>query len=117
MTKTVNVYIVCDLAAWSRNPTNNFKFKNCLFGATTVLKNSDNEKYVYSGYGITFDSEGSWSSDNGTARDVISFGDFIKPNTKFCLSLHYNADNSSLLIEKKSLNLKSILFRKYIWCI
>ena len=25
LTKTVNVYIVYDLAAWPRNPTNNFK--------------------------------------------------------------------------------------------
>ena len=58
---------------------------------------------MYSGYGITFDSEGSWSSDNGTARDVISFGDFIKPNTKFCLSLHYNADNISLFVNRKEI--------------
>ena len=29
LTKIVNVYIVDDLAAWPRNPTNNFKFKNC----------------------------------------------------------------------------------------
>ena len=30
---------------------------------------------------------------------------FIKANTKFCLSLYYNADNS-LLMKNKSLNLK-----------
>ena len=56
MTKIANVYIVYILAAWPRNPTNNFKFKNCLFGATNIVKNSDKEKYVYRGYGITFDS-------------------------------------------------------------
>ena len=44
LTKIVNVYIVYDLAAWTRNPTNNFKFKNCLFGATNTVKNSDKEK-------------------------------------------------------------------------
>ena len=38
LTKIVNVYIVYDLDAWLRNPTNNFKFKNCLFGATNVVK-------------------------------------------------------------------------------
>ena len=58
-TKTVNVYIVYDVDVWPRNPTNNFKFKNCLFGAANVAQNSDEEKYVYSGYGITFDSAGS----------------------------------------------------------
>ena len=41
ISKIVNVYIVFDLDAWPRNPTNDFKFKKCLFGATTVVKNSD----------------------------------------------------------------------------
>ena len=41
MTKIVNAYIVYDLDDWSRNLTNNFKFKNCLFGATNVVRNSD----------------------------------------------------------------------------
>ena len=39
-----------------------------------MIKNSDKEKYVYSGYRITFDSAGSWSFDNDLARDVIVFG-------------------------------------------
>ena len=69
----VNVYIVYDLDALPRNPTNNFKFKNCLFGATSVVKNSDKEKYKYSSYGITFDSAGSWSFGNDIARNVIIF--------------------------------------------
>ena len=74
LTKIVNVYFVYDLAALPRNPTNNFKFKNYLFGATNIVKNSDKEKYVYSGYWIKFDSGISWSFDNGTARNVIIFG-------------------------------------------
>ena len=36
-----NVYTVYDLDAWPRNPTNNFKFKNCLFGATHIVKTGD----------------------------------------------------------------------------
>ena len=47
-----------------KNPTNIFKFENCLSGATSVVKNSDKERYVYSGCGITFDSASSWSHDN-----------------------------------------------------
>ena len=70
----MNVYIVFDLDPWSRNPTKNFKFKNCLFEATNVVRNSDKEKYVYSGYEITFDSAGSWSFDNDFARNIIIFG-------------------------------------------
>ena len=71
MSKIVNVYIIYNLDAWPRNPTNNFKFKNCLFGATSVVKNSDKEKYVFSGYGITFDSACSCSFNNDIARNVI----------------------------------------------
>ena len=51
------------LAAWPRNPNNMFKFKNCLFGATSIVKNSNKEKYVYSGYEITFDGAYEWSFD------------------------------------------------------
>ena len=45
LTKIVNFYIVYDLDAWPRNPTNNMKFKNYLFGATNIVKNSGKEKY------------------------------------------------------------------------
>ena len=72
--KFVNVYIVYDIDASPRNTTNNFKFKNCLFGTTTVVKNSDKDKNVYSRYGITFDSGGSWNFDNDFARNVTIFG-------------------------------------------
>ena len=73
MSKTVNVYIAYDLDAWPRNPTSNFKFKNCLFVATNVVKNSDKENYVHSGYGITFDGVGSWSFVNDFARNIKTF--------------------------------------------
>ena len=58
LTRILNVYIVYELYTWPRNSTNNFKFKNYLFGATNIVKNGDKEKYVYSGYEITFDSAG-----------------------------------------------------------
>ena len=61
MSKILNVYVVYDLDNWPRNPTNNFKFRNCSFGTTNTVKNSDKEKYVYSGNGITFDGAGLWS--------------------------------------------------------
>ena len=37
LTKILNFYIFYDLDAWPKNPTNNFKFKNCLFGATSMV--------------------------------------------------------------------------------
>ena len=74
LTKIVNVYIVSDLDPWSRDPTNNFKFKNDLFRTTNIVKNSDKEKYVYSEYGIAFDNGFSWSFDNDFQRNVLNFG-------------------------------------------
>ena len=44
------------------------------FGASIIVKNSDKEKYVYSGYKIAFDSAGSWSFNNDIVRNVIIFG-------------------------------------------
>ena len=72
--KIVNVFFVYDLDAWSRNTTNNFKFENFLLEGTNRVKSNNKEKYVYSGYGITFDSAGSWSFGNDFARNDITFG-------------------------------------------
>ena len=47
---------------------------NLKIAATSVVNNSDKEKYLYWGYGITFDSAGSWSFNSNTARNVIIFG-------------------------------------------
>ena len=74
LSKIANVCIVHDLDARPRNLTNNFKFKNCLYGATNIVKNSDKENNVYSGYGTAFDSAGSWSFDNDFARNVVILG-------------------------------------------
>ena len=38
LSKILNVYIAYDLDAWSRNSTNIFKFKNCLFGSASIVK-------------------------------------------------------------------------------
>ena len=72
-TRITNVYIVCDLDASPRNPTNNFKFKIFLFGVTNIVKNSDKENYLYNMYGITIDSAGSWTFDNDFALECCNF--------------------------------------------
>ena len=49
--------------------------ENCLFGAVSLTKNADIDKYKYSGYGIGFDRHGSFSSPGiGLGRSVIIFG-------------------------------------------
>ena len=55
MSKVVNVYIVYDLDASPRNPSNNLKIRNFLFGTTWIVKNNDKGNYVWNTYRITFD--------------------------------------------------------------
>ena len=72
--KGVNVYIAYELGA-SSSHINDPTLKNCLFGAVTLTKNADIEKYEYSGYGIGFDRRGSFSFPNGGFdENVIIFG-------------------------------------------
>ena len=71
--KVVNIYIVYELAASSlhdSDPT----IKNCLFGAVTLTKNADVEKYKYSGYGIGFYRRSSFSFPGGRFGQNVNFG-------------------------------------------
>ena len=74
MIRTVNVYIVYDLVAWPKTPYRNFTIKSYLFGATSIVKSSDKEKWVCSGYGIAFDGKGQWSFGDDFARNFVIFG-------------------------------------------
>ena len=74
LTKIANVNIVYDLDVWQKIPLWNFTIKNCLFGATSIVKNSDEKKWVCSGYGIAFDGKGEFIFGNDYARNVIIFG-------------------------------------------
>ena len=72
--KVVNIYIVYELAASSSN-VNDPAIKNYLFGAVTLTKNADIEKYKYSGYGIGFDRRSSFSfTGRGFGQNVLIFG-------------------------------------------
>ena len=70
----VNVYIVYEFGASSSNvsdPT----LKNCLFGAVTLTKNADIEKYGYSGFGVGFDRRSSFTfPGGGFGQNVLIFG-------------------------------------------
>ena len=47
---------------------------NCLFGAVSLTKNADIDRYKDSGYGIGFDRGNVYSVRNGLCRNVIIFG-------------------------------------------
>ena len=55
----VNIYIVYELDASTSNDSDP-TLKNCLFGAFTLTKNADVDKYEYSRYGIGFDRRSSF---------------------------------------------------------
>ena len=59
-----------------------FTTKNCLFGATNIVKTIDKERYVYSGYGIAFGRKGEWSfgNDYHFGNVISSYTDNLKNN-------------------------------------
>ena len=69
-----NIYIVYEL----RNRTVNnpdFTVQNGLFGAVKLTKYVNTSNYGYSGYGICFDSDGSFTSRSITnGKNVMIFG-------------------------------------------
>ena len=70
----VNIYIVYKTSPKTIN--SNFVFRNCLFGAIKITNttNSDTDKWQYSGYGVGFDSTGSFTHpDGGNGKNVIIF--------------------------------------------
>ena len=61
--------------AASASNDNDPTLKNCLFGAVTLTKNADIDKYKYSGYGIGFDRRSSFSfPSGGFGQNVLIFG-------------------------------------------
>ena len=57
--RVINLY-----TSYTLNPRNfnaDFTLGNCLFGSVNLTKNTDLDKYKYSGYGIGFDSRSDFS--------------------------------------------------------
>ena len=69
-----NIYIIYELGA-SSSSSSDPTLKNCLFGAVTLTKNADIEKYGYSSFGIGFDRRSSFSfPSDGFGQNVLIFG-------------------------------------------
>ena len=70
----VNIYIVYEIGASVFNDSDP-ALENCLFGAVTLTKTADIEKYGYSGFGIRFARRPSLSfPGNGFGQNVLIFG-------------------------------------------
>ena len=60
---------------WIRYLNTDFTLKDCLFGGIKWAKNTDPDKYVYTGYGIGFDSRLVSSLLGGSMeKNTIIFG-------------------------------------------
>ena len=78
-----------------KSSINNFDptLQNCLFGEIELIKNSDIAKYEYAGYGIGFDSKGTFSHPSGIIGvNVIIFG------ADMSSSAHANNKTKNVLI-------------------
>ena len=93
----VNIYIVYKLGASGSNDSDP-TLKNCLFGAVTLTKNAEIDKYGYSGYGIGFDRRSSFLfSSGGFGQNVLIFGvDMIS-------SAHIDDTKKNILVLEKGL--------------
>ena len=69
----VNIYIVYEITSDYKD-INYPTLENCLFGSVKLTKNADIDKYGYTGYGIGFHRETSFSFDNDFGKNVIIFG-------------------------------------------
>ena len=63
--KIVNIYIVYEMNKKDNTIISDPTLENCLFGAVTLTKNLNIDRYGYSGYGIGFDRKGSFSFSGG----------------------------------------------------
>ena len=68
-----NIYIVYEITS-DYSSINYPTLENCLFGSVKLTKNADIDKYGYSGYGIGFDRETSFSIGNEIGKNVKIFG-------------------------------------------
>ena len=88
----VNIYIVYELGVSGSND-NDPTLKNCSFGAVTLTKNADIDKYGYLGYGIRFDRRPSFSfPGGGFGQDVLIFG------ADMSFSAHIDSKKNEILV-------------------
>ena len=81
--KSVNIYIVYEINKTGNRTSSDPTLENRLFGAVTLTKNADINKYKYSGYGIRFDRRSIFSfPSGGSGQNVSIFGVGMSTSTK-----------------------------------
>ena len=68
-------FIIYELDTWSRELNSDFNLKDCLFGGVKLAENAEQDKYVYSDYGIGFALPPLFPLPNfDCGKNVIIFG-------------------------------------------
>ena len=88
--KIINIYAVYELDKIDVKTSSTLV--NYLFGAVSLTKNADVDKYKYSAYRIGFDKGSAHSVGNGFGRTVIIFG------TDMSSSVHVDDKGKDILI-------------------
>ena len=71
----ISFFIVYKLGTWSRDLNTGFTLKDCLFGSVKLVRNTDPDKYVCTGYGIGFNLRSAFSlTDDSTGKNATIFG-------------------------------------------
>ena len=82
--KMVNIYIAYKIIRYANingNRNSNLTVQHAFFGAVSLTKNADVNKYKYSGYGIALGRTSSFSfPGGGTGQNVIIFGVDMNPS-------------------------------------
>ena len=63
-----------------------------MFGAVSLTKNADIDKYKYSVYGIGFDRHGEFSFGNGLGKNCLIFGAYLSSSS------HANNKRNNILV-------------------
>ena len=87
----VNIYIIFEISR-NYNISSYPTLENCLFGAVSLTKHVDIDRYKYSGYGIGFDRKGEFSFGNGFGRNCIILG------ADMSSSVHANNKTKNILV-------------------
>ena len=94
--KSANIYIVYKINKNDHSTISDPALENCLFGAVTVTKNADIDKYGYPGYGTGFDRKLSFSfPGGGFGQNVILFRVDMSSSTHI-----YNKKKDILILGK-----------------
>ena len=97
--------IIYEINLWDRGYDDYPTLENSFFGAVKLVKNIDYDKYKYSGYGIRFDRDRTFSVGNGFGKNAIIFEVDISSSIHVDINLSegptQGLDDTTLTAEKR----------------